>query len=71
MIIERDLTTEADVIKIIGGEQDERITALNFGPYDNGYILVGTQLGKLLVYDPITLDRVKDFKVFTQKEIDG
>ena len=42
IVIERDLTTEADVIKIIGGEQDERITALNFGPYDNGYILVGT-----------------------------
>ena len=47
------------------------ITALGFGPYDNGYILAGMQSGRLLVYDPITLDRVKDFNVFTKGKMRG
>ena len=31
----------ADVLRLIGGEEVDRITALTFGPYDNGYILTG------------------------------
>ena len=31
----------ADVLRVIGGEEIDRITALTFGPYDNGYILTG------------------------------
>ena len=62
---------EAEVIKIIGGEDNDAITALEFGPYDNGYVLAGMQSGRLLVYDPVTLERVKDFKVFTRGKMRG
>ena len=49
---------------MLGGEDNEQITALQYGPYDNGYVLVGLNTGKLLVFDPITLDRVQEFDVF-------
>ena len=61
----QSVNVEAEVIKVIGGEELDEITALEYGPYDNGYVLAGMLSGRLLVYDPITLDRVKDFKVFT------
>ena len=61
----------ADVLKIIGGTDGDKITALTFGPYDNGYILTGMESGKLLVFDPITLERVKDFHIFTGEKMDG
>lgn len=32
-------TVSADVIKVLS--IDDKITSLNFGPYDNGYILIG------------------------------
>lgn len=59
------------MIRILGGEDGDQITALEFGPYDNGYVLVGLSTGKLLVYDPTTLDRVKEFNVFTQGMLKG
>ena len=62
---------EFEVIRVLGGEDNEQITALQYGPYDNGYILVGLNTGKLLVFDPITLDRVKEFDVFVQGEYRG
>ena len=61
-----EIKTEAEVIRVLGGEDGDEITALHFGPYDNGYILVGLSNGKLIVYDPITLNRVNQFSVFTQ-----
>ena len=27
------------------------ITTIEFGPYDNGYILIGLETGQLLAYD--------------------
>lgn len=45
------------------------ITSLQYGPYDNGYVLVGLNSGKLLVYEPTTLDRVNTFNVFNQEAI--
>lgn len=36
-------TNSADVIKVLS--IDDKITQINFGPYDNGYILVGLQSG--------------------------
>jgi len=62
---------DAEVIKIIGGSELDAVTALEYGPYDNGYLLVGTRSGALLVYDPLTLDRIKDFKIFTKGVIEG
>ena len=56
---------------MLGGDDNDKITALQFGPYDNGYILVGLNTGKLLVYDSITLNRIKEFNVFTHGELRG
>lgn len=65
------IKVDADVIKIVGGEDYDEISALAFGPYDNGYVLAGMLSGRLLVYDPVTLDRVKDFNVFTKGKMRG
>ena len=67
----QQVKVNAEVIKIIGGEEQDQITALEFGPYDNGYILAGMQSGRLLVFDPVTLERVKDFRVFTKGKLSG
>ena len=37
----QNVKVDPEVIKIIGGEDFDQITALEFGPYDNGYILAG------------------------------
>ena len=66
-----DFKPHADILKIIGGITADRITCLAFGPYDNGYILVGMASGRLLVFDPVTLDRVKDFHIFTGDKLQG
>ena len=55
-----------DVLRIFGGPEDA-ITALNFGPFDNGYILAGMKSGRLLILDPITLKRMHDFPVFPKE----
>ena len=56
---------------MIGGEEFDLITSIEYGPYDNGYVLLGMQSGRLLVYDPVTLERVTDFKVFTKGKMRG
>ena len=66
-----DFRSHAEVLKIIGGIAADFITCLSFGPYDNGYILTGTQSGRLLVFDPVTLERVKDFHIFTSDKLHG
>ena len=66
-----DFRPHADILKIIGGITTDRITCLAFGPYDNGYILAGMASGRLLVFDPVTLDRVKDFHIFTGDKLQG
>mmetsp|Transcript_6703 Transcript_6703/g.8001 ORF Transcript_6703/g.8001 Transcript_6703/m.8001 type:complete len:92 (+) Transcript_6703:1371-1646(+) len=66
-----EVKCEAEVIRVIGGEDGEEVTALHFGPYDNGYVLIGLNSGRLLVYDPITLNRVKDFNIFTRGHVRG
>lgn len=58
----------AETIRILGGEEGKKITALHYGPYDNGYVLVGLNNGKLLVFDPVTLDRENEFNVFVTSE---
>ena len=56
---------------MIGGEEFDVVTAVEYGPYDNGYVLLGMRSGRLLVYDPVTLERVTDFKVFTKGKMRG
>jgi hypothetical protein len=45
---------EIDKLKLL--PDTSNITALNYGPYDNGHILVGTRDGNLLVFEFISLD---------------
>jgi hypothetical protein len=41
------------------------ITAFNFGPYDNGYIVIGTSSGHLLTLEPKNLNRISSQKLFS------
>jgi hypothetical protein len=34
------------------------VTSMAFGPYDNGYLLLGTNVGQLLVLEPLSLNRI-------------
>jgi hypothetical protein len=38
-----------EVIKIL--RLDDKVSAIGFGPYDNGYLLVGMESGLLLAFD--------------------
>jgi hypothetical protein len=55
-------TNQAEIIKIIDIEAD--ITCINYGPYDNGHILVGLSDGKLVAFDYLTLERLETVKIF-------
>lgn len=50
------------MIKIIDVESE--ITCINYGPYDNGHILVGFSDGKLIAFDYLSLKRLESVKVF-------
>lgn len=52
----------AETIKILSIEQ--KITAINYGPYDNGYLLLGIESGQLWVFDVITLNRIQSLSLF-------
>jgi hypothetical protein len=41
-----------------------KITALNYGPYDNGHVLVGMENGNLLVFGAIDLKKLFIVQVF-------
>ena len=45
------------------------MSSLAFGPYDNGYLLLGTNTGHLLVLEPLSLDRIAGQHVFKDDEI--
>ena len=55
-----------EIIKILRLPQPEvspfisttKITCINFGPYDNGYLMLGTSSGHLIALDPYTLKRI-------------
>ena len=73
-IQELKYATSVEAFRILGGNLSDGpdcITALEYGPYDNGYILAGMLSGKLLVFDPITLKRVNDFDIFTKGRMRG
>ena len=46
-----------------------QVSCLAFGPYDNGYLLLGTNTGHLLVLEPLSLDRITCQHVFKDDEI--
>ena len=39
------------------------ITALNYGPYDNGHVLVGTSTGDFLAFNSLTLQKICCVKI--------
>ncbi len=55
--------SKADVIKILS--LDDEISKINFGPFDNGYLLIGMKSGNLLVFDAASLDRLQSISLFT------
>ena len=65
---------EMEALRVLGGSLSDGpdcITSLSFGPYDNGYVLAGMLSGKLLIFDPISLERVNDFDIFTKGKMKG
>jgi len=53
----------ADLIKILSIH--DRITCMNFGPFDNGYLLVGFDSGMMHVFDTLELNRVQSINLFS------
>ena len=47
---------QPDVIKILRIE--DKISEVAYGPYDNGYFIVGMEGGQILVFDVLNLDRI-------------
>lgn len=41
-----------------------RITALKYGPYDNGHVVLGFQNGSIAIQDSVTLEQLLDKDVF-------
>ena len=46
-----------EVIKIL--RLDDKICEVGYGPYDNGYFIVGMEGGQVLVFDVVNLDRIQ------------
>jgi hypothetical protein len=55
-------SSQAEIIKIIDIEAS--ITCINFGPFDNGHILVGLSDGHMIAFDFLTLERLETVKIF-------
>jgi hypothetical protein len=49
--------SKPEIIKILRIE--DKITAIGYGPYDNGYLIIGLLSGHLLIFDIIHLDRIQ------------
>ena len=60
------LSKQAEIIKIL--DITETITALSYGPFDNGHIMVGLGNGELLAFDYLTLNRLEKIQVFEEGE---
>ncbi len=60
-------SSQAEIIKIIEVEAD--ITCINYGPYDNGHILVGLSDGRLIAFDYLTLERLESVLVFENQSV--
>ena len=70
---EGKVQTVPEIIKVLRLPQPDpafnnKITCLNFGPYDNGYIILGTTSGHLVVLDPLSLKRMHSEKLFEANE---
>lgn len=50
------------MIKVI--DTTSRINCINFGPFDNGHVMVGLSDGYLLAFSYPKLERLESIKVF-------
>lgn len=57
---------QAEIIKIIDLAESVTITCINYGPYDNGHIMVGLSDGRLIAFDFLTLERLETLRVFEE-----
>lgn len=53
---------QAEMIKIL--DIDSEISCVNYGPYDNGHILLGLTNGTLIAFDFVTLEKLESVNVF-------
>lgn len=60
MIYDRE---QAQKTKIKLFKSRGHITCVQFGPYDNGHILVGTSTGDFLAFDSVTLKKLCNLKL--------
>ncbi len=60
MLFDR-VTQAASVVKAF--KSKGLITALEYGPYDNGHVLVGTSTGDFLAFDSLNLRKLCNVKV--------
>jgi hypothetical protein len=44
--------------------QDAYVTTVNFGPFDNGYLLLGLSCGALIALDFHTFDIIMSLQIF-------
>ena len=61
MLYDRVKQYEMTIVKVFRSKGS--ITALNYGPYDNGHVLVGTSTGDFLAFDSVNLTKICDVKV--------
>ena len=47
------------------------ITALNYGPYDNGHIIVGLSNGSILILNSLDLSSMFRFQAFEPSSVKG
>jgi len=44
--------------------RETKITCINYGPYDNGHVLVGLEDGTLLAFESLKLEKIFKIKIF-------
>lgn len=59
--------SEAEMIKIIDVDSD--VTSVNYGPFDNGHIMIGLENGFLMIYEYPNLERIESVKIFQNEGI--
>jgi hypothetical protein len=50
-------TLQPEIIKILKVEND-KISAIGYGPFDNGYLIIGLKSGHIVIFDILHLDKV-------------
>ena len=60
MIYDRE-RTERSVVRLF--KSKGQITCVQYGPYDNGHILVGLSTGDFFAFDTVSLKKLCDIKL--------